>query len=194
VQFPLTGEPLALDLVNTRPLGQDLLATPADLAAWLTVQSGRLADVSGPAPSPADLAAVHAVRDHAAAALDHARHGHRPPAAALRGLEAALRAAPAHRRLGWDGTTVTAVAKRTGRLGARAAAELAESTVDLLADPKAVAAIRECAADDCVLVFLPARPRRVWCSAARCGNRTRVARHYARHHAHPQDHLSRQIN
>jgi predicted RNA-binding Zn ribbon-like protein len=181
VQFPLTGEPLALDLVNTRPLGSDLLATPADLAAWLTVHSGRIAGVSGSPPTVADLTAVHAVRDHAATAIDHARHRRRPPAAALHGLEAALHAAPAHHHLGWDGTTVTATLERTGPLGPRIAAELAESTVDLLADQKAVAAIRECAADDCVLLFLPAHPRRVWCSPTRCGNRTRVARHYARH-------------
>ncbi|MEU9839973.1 CGNR zinc finger domain-containing protein [Actinomadura sp. NPDC048032] len=38
-----------------------------------------------------------------------------------------------------------------------------------------------CEADDCVLLFLPAHPRRRWCSAARCGNRVRVARHYRRH-------------
>ncbi|WP_433464559.1 CGNR zinc finger domain-containing protein [Spirillospora sp. CA-128828] len=29
--------------------------------------------------------------------------------------------------------------------------------------------------------FLPGHPRRRWCSAARCGNRVRVARHYQRH-------------
>jgi predicted RNA-binding Zn ribbon-like protein len=177
VEFPLAGEPLALDLVNTRPLGQDLLATPADLAEWLAVQRERLG-VPGSAPTRADLAAVHALRDHAATAIDHARHGRRPPAAALRGLEAALHAAPAHRHLGWDGAAVTATPTRTGPLGTRLAADLAESTVDLLADPTAV---RQCAADDCVLLFVPAHPRRVWCSAARCGNRTRVARHYARH-------------
>jgi predicted RNA-binding Zn ribbon-like protein len=183
VEFPLTGEPLALDLINTRPLGQDLLATPAALADWLAVQSGQLTGGSDTTPTPADLAAVHALRDHAATAVDHARHHRRPPAAALRGLEAALRAAPAHRHLGWDGTTVTATPKRSGPLGTRVAADLAESTVDLLADPGAVKAIRQCAADDCVLLFLPANPRRLWCSAARCGNRTRVARHYARHKA-----------
>ncbi|MFD0515426.1 CGNR zinc finger domain-containing protein [Streptomyces aureus] len=32
-----------------------------------------------------------------------------------------------------------------------------------------------------MLLFLPAHPRRRWCSAARCGNRARVARYYQRH-------------
>jgi len=30
------------------------------------------------------------------------------------------------------------------------------------------------------LVFVAENPRRRWCSAAVCGNRVRVARHYAR--------------
>ena len=30
-------------------------------------------------------------------------------------------------------------------------------------------------------VFLPANPRRRWCSPAICGNRARVARYYQRH-------------
>ncbi|MFF4211720.1 CGNR zinc finger domain-containing protein [Streptomyces sp. NPDC001796] len=33
------------------------------------------------------------------------------------------------------------------------------------------------------MLFLPAHPRRRWCSAARCGNRVRVARHYQRRKA-----------
>ncbi|MET7466494.1 ABATE domain-containing protein, partial [Nonomuraea sp. NPDC005501] len=134
---PLTGEPLALDLVNTRPRladgPADLLATPDALAAWLALQSDRLAG-SGlkdpPAPdtgtwerlTAGDVAAVHAVREHVAAAIDHVRRGGRPPAAALEGLNAAQRAAPAIRELTWDGTSVTAARRRTGPLGGRLAA------------------------------------------------------------------------
>ncbi|WP_371871358.1 CGNR zinc finger domain-containing protein [Phytohabitans rumicis] len=43
--------------------------------------------------------------------------------------------------------------------------------------------VRQCEADDCVMLFLPAHPRRRWCSGACCGNRTRVAWHYQRHAA-----------
>jgi predicted RNA-binding Zn ribbon-like protein len=189
IEFPLTGEPLVLDLLNTRPHAAagpvDLLATPAGLRAWLDVQAHRLAPSAGDAPvTQADLAAVHAVREHAAAAVDRARQGKRPPAASLRALEAALRAAPTHRQLGWDGAAVTSILRRTGPFGARLAAELAESAADLLTDP-AVTGVRVCAAPDCVLLFLPAHPRRQWCSAARCGNRARVARYYERHKPAP---------
>ncbi|MGX1134715.1 putative RNA-binding Zn ribbon-like protein [Streptomyces glaucescens] len=182
---PPTGEPLPLDLVNTRPLSggsrADLLDTPDRLAAWLARQADRLGgEADGTAPTAADLAPVHAVRDHTDAALRALLTGRRPPESALRGLADAQRAAPAVRAPVWDGTAVVAPPRRDGPLGVRLAALLAESAAALLADP-AVARIKECEAADCVLLFLPAHPRRRWCSPTRCGNRTRVARHYRRH-------------
>ncbi|MFJ9909135.1 CGNR zinc finger domain-containing protein [Streptomyces sp. NPDC101152] len=74
---------------------------------------------------------------------------------------------------------MTATRRRDGSPGLRLAACLAEAAAELLADP-AVTRIRECEADDCVMLFLAAHPRRRWCSATRCGNRVRVARHYQR--------------
>ncbi|KAB8183613.1 hypothetical protein FH608_049080 [Nonomuraea phyllanthi] len=179
----LTGEPLALDLLNTRPAAGDLLATAHDLRAWLELQAERFPearDLAAAELGAADLAAVHAVRDRTARALDHARHGRRPQADDLDALNQAQRAAPAVAELAWDGAAVTTTRRRTGPPGARLAAWLAEAAAELLADP-AVTRIRQCEADDCVLLFLPAHPRRRWCSAARCGNRVRVARHYQRH-------------
>ncbi|MFF1398108.1 CGNR zinc finger domain-containing protein [Streptomyces sp. NPDC058287] len=183
---PLTGEPLALDLVNTRPTGPDgrpadLIDTPRRLAAWLDLEADRLpGDFSRPAPTADDLAAVHAVRAHIEAAVRAVTDGNAPPPSALRALTEAQRLAPAVRELVWDGTAVTAAPRRTGPLGVRLAAHLAESAADLLADP-GIGRVRQCEAEDCVLLFLPAHPRRRWCSAARCGNRARVARYYQRH-------------
>ncbi|NNH69768.1 CGNR zinc finger domain-containing protein [Nocardia uniformis] len=178
---PLIGEPLALDLVNTRPVDADLLATPEQLAHWLGLQAERLTEPLGQ-PARADLAAVREVRDHTAAVLDALLHDRRPPAAALRGLADAQSAAPAIRRLRWDGTALAATPQRSGTPGARLAATLADAAVDLLTDP-AIARLKRCAADDCVMLFLPAHPRRQWCSPERCGNRARVARYYQRHKA-----------
>ena len=174
---PLTGEPLALDLVNTRPAGADLIATVDGLAVWLALEGDRVPEPETPAA--ADLAPVHAVREHAAVAVEHARRGGRPPGAALDGLAEAQRLAPAIKRLSWDGTALVATAERPGRYGVRLAAHLAEAAAVLLADP-AIGRVRDCEADGCTLLFLPAHPRRRWCSAARCGNRERVARYYAR--------------
>lgn len=175
----LTGEPLALDLINTRLLDTDLIATPELLRRWLDVEADRLPGLEG-ALSEDDLAAVHAVRDHAGAAVHALLNGERPAEAALRGLNDAQRAAPAVRELGWDGAAIIAAEVRAGSLGVRLAAILAEATADLLAD-QASEKIRQCEAHDCVMLFLPAHPRRRWCSAALCGNRARVARHYRRH-------------
>lgn len=174
----LTGEPVALDLVNTRPAGTDLLSTPEQLADWLRHQAGRL-------PEPGhvttdDLNQIREVRDHIAATCEALLHDRRPPEAALRGLAAAQTAAPAIRHLHWTGTALTATTHRTGSPGAELAAALAESAVDLFADP-AITRLKQCEAHDCVLLFLPAHPRRRWCSPQRCGNRIRVARYYDRH-------------
>ncbi|MFC7864739.1 CGNR zinc finger domain-containing protein [Streptomyces murinus] len=182
---PLTGEALALDLVNTRPLSGDgrvdLLGTPRQLSRWLALEADRLEEGdAGEEPGAGELVAVHAVRGYTEAVVRALLDAAEPPAAALRGLTEAQRAAPAVRELGWDGTAVTAVPRRTGPLGVRVAAALAEAAVELLTDP-AIGRLKECEADGCVMVFLPAHPRRRWCSPARCGNRARVARYYQRH-------------
>ncbi|MGV9820993.1 CGNR zinc finger domain-containing protein [Nocardia xishanensis] len=177
---PLIGEPLALDLVNTRPLGTDLLATTEQLADWLARESERHPELALDRPTPADLAAVHDVRDRIAAVLDAILHDRRPPATALRALTAAQAAAPAVRHLDWDGAAVVATPHRDGPPAARLSAVLAEAAADLLTDP-ALAKLKCCEADDCALLFLPAHPKRRWCSPERCGNRVRVARYYRKH-------------
>ncbi|MFF4778047.1 CGNR zinc finger domain-containing protein [Microtetraspora fusca] len=176
---PLTGEPLALDLVNTRAAAGDLIATPDALRVWLELQAGRLPDARAAGFTAADLAAVHAVRDHTARALDRVRHGRAPSAADLAALNDAQRAAPAISELSWEESAIVTRRRRSGPVGARLAAALAEAAADLLADP-GVSKVRQCEAHDCVMLFLPAHPRRRWCSASRCGNRARVARHYHR--------------
>ncbi|MFI0447351.1 CGNR zinc finger domain-containing protein [Actinomadura sp. 6N118] len=188
---PLTGEPLALDLVNTRPSTGDLLDSPARLKAWLALQADRLpaeeagiieADNTEVEITEADVAAVQAVREQIAAAVHAVLHDQAPPAKALRSLNESQRAAPAVRELAWNGSGVVAAPRRDGPLGTRLAAILAEAAADLLTDP-ALGKVRQCEAEDCVMVFLPAHPRRRWCSPARCGNRARVARYYRRHKA-----------
>jgi hypothetical protein len=70
-----------------------------------------------------------------------------------------------------------------GRLAPAALATVATESIDLLAGPDAPQ-LRACYAPGCVLYFVKDHPRREWCSNA-CGNRSRVARHYAKqtHHA-----------
>lgn len=184
---PLTGEPLALDLINTRPRLADgpcdLLAAPRDLLAWLTLEAGRLAPFTEEEAARLtrdDLAPIHAVRDHARDAIECLRRGEAPPEAAIRGLNEAMGAAPPIRELLWHGGTLHEEVRREGPPTVRLAARLAEAAAELLADP-AISTVRQCEADDCVMLFLPTHPRRRWCSAKRCGNRARVARYYQRH-------------
>ncbi|GHJ53037.1 hypothetical protein Nm8I071_23440 [Nonomuraea sp. TT08I-71] len=179
---PLTGEPLALDLVNTQPADVDLLATPADLRAWLSLQANRFPEAQEFAAvefTSADLAAVQQVRSCMACVIDHVRYGTQPPAGDLAALNQAQRAAPAIREVTWNGQAITTVRSRIGPPGPQLAAWLAEASAELLAS--SVAKVRQCEADDCVMLFLPAHPSRRWCSADRCGNRVRVARYYHRH-------------
>lgn len=180
---PLVGEPLALDLVNTLAAGPegevDLLSSTARFGPWLDAQTGRTTPV--PDPAAVDLAALRALRVHVAATLDRVREGLPPLAAAREALVAAQRAAPAYRDLEWDSRSLWAVRRRSGSVTEALLADLADAAVDLLTDPVAVAKVRRCEGPGCRLLFLPASPRRRWCSPSLCGNRVRVARYYQRH-------------
>ncbi|MCX5198918.1 ABATE domain-containing protein [Streptomyces sp. NBC_00249] len=185
VSFPLVGEPLALDLLNTRPAAADLLDDPGALAAWLAEEAGRL-EPAGEV-GEAELAAVRAVREAAGPLLDAARRGERPPARELRALNGILAAAPARREVVWGEQGGPGVVSRRGADAARRlAGELAEAVAELLTDPR-VGQVRECEGEGCVLLFLPANPRRRWCVASVCGNRARVARYYVRHKGGAQE-------
>jgi predicted RNA-binding Zn ribbon-like protein len=178
---PVVGEPLALDLINTRvmqPGGSevDLLQTPEAAQAWLAAEGDRLESSAG----DVDLRALRRLRDHVARAVDAARHGTEPPASTLEAVTTLQRSAPRYRVLGWDGTRVTATDRRDGGPTGRLLAELAEAAADLITDPS-VRDVRQCEGPECRLLFLPAHPRRRWCSPALCGNRVRVARYYERH-------------
>ncbi|MEU6575927.1 CGNR zinc finger domain-containing protein [Streptomyces sp. NPDC046805] len=61
-------------------------------------------------------------------------------------------------------------------------AVVARDVVELLTDPVARAAVRECEGDKCPIVYLDTSRgrRRRWCSSEVCGNRERVARHRRR--------------
>ncbi|WP_432027024.1 CGNR zinc finger domain-containing protein [Streptomyces sp. 1222.5] len=168
---PLTGEPLALDLLNTRwnkeGATQDLLAGPDGLAVWLA--SNGLAG-----NHPADTAV-----------LDHLREAREALRAAVAGP--AEQAAP----------LVDAVLGH-GRIRARLTAggpaeepEFADPSwgpawlaarnyLDLLT--RAPDRIRVCAGGGCVLHFFDTSRNgtRRWCSMAACGNRAKASRHYAR--------------
>jgi len=177
----LGGRP-CLDLTATagerRGRRDERLRTPQDLASWL-VAAG-LAD-QPPAASRQDLAHARTLREaiyetirrRMAGQLPGPGHlaiinnwaGRPPPRAWLQTEEGRLRARQ-------DAPTVAALV-----------ASLARDAVDLLGSPLADR-IRECAAEDCALLFLDTSRagRRRWCSMATCGARAKMTAYRARPH------------
>jgi predicted RNA-binding Zn ribbon-like protein len=178
-RFPLQGEPLALDLVNTlvsrggRPL--ELLATLSDLDDWMRGEGPRL-----PWPGDAsagDLDSLRTLRGAIAALLTASRGAAEPPQEAITTVNDAL--AEGTTRVGWAAGELHRSSPTPGRQALRF---IASDAVELLTTGLRQS-IRTCEHPDCVLQFLARNPRRRWCTSAGCGNRARVARNYARHHA-----------
>lgn len=180
----LVGEPLALDLVNTRPADADHLESVESLNAWLALETVRFPEFAEfEAESDAALSRVVAVRAAVTAVVDALLAGRPTPPAAVEALNTAQRAAPAITRLSIKDDGFTAVKEYTGEGETRLAAHLAEAATELLASGS-IGKLKRCEADDCRLVFLLTHPKRRWCSAERCGNRVRVARYYQHHRKH----------
>ncbi|MFJ1971372.1 CGNR zinc finger domain-containing protein [Streptomyces sp. NPDC087903] len=168
---PLTGEPLALDLLNTRwnreGVTQDLLAEVDGLAVWLAANGldGRFT---------ADATTLrHTLR--ARDALKRAVDG--PLAEGAPAVDAVLDHGRIRATLGAEGPGERAEfaddAWGPGWLAARNYLELLATAPDR---------IRGCAHASCVLHFFDTSRNgtRRWCSMAACGNRAKASRHYAR--------------
>lgn len=168
---PLTGEPLALDLLNTRwneeGATRDLLAGTDGLALWLAGNG---------------LGGTHAADEQV---LQHLRQAREALRTAVEGsLEEGAPLVDA----------VLAHGRVRVRLTAQGAAEepqfpdpswgpawlAARNYLDLLT--RAPGRIRTCAGPACVLHFFDTSRNgtRRWCSMAACGNRAKASRHYAR--------------
>jgi predicted RNA-binding Zn ribbon-like protein len=169
--FPLTGEPLAVDLANTVVAGpggpRDLLAEEAAVRAWL--------DLHGVGDAPA--AELRRLRDALRAVFQAVVDGTEPSAGSLRRInEASAAAVPALR---WErGVPVRRWRSAGGRGEAPATAVIAHSATELLAT--GAGQLRRCGGPGCLLFFVATHPRRQWCSSQLCGNRVRVARHRGR--------------
>ena len=181
ILVPLIGEPLPLDLVNTRPQpGRgvlDVFATTEGLSQWLLAESDRLPTVR---VTELTRKRVVALRRHIGAVLDAVVSGDRPSDGALDAINDALRHAPSYPQLRWTNTGACIDTVRSGDHDVQLLAAIAEVSGEYLSSDQA-AATRRCEAPDCEMLFSPTHPRRRWCSPTVCGNRTRVARYYDRH-------------
>lgn len=177
--FLLLGEPLSLDLVNTRAsrdgIDMDLLTGPIALRAWLTTQSERV--TWSDACTREDVIAVRTLRD-AIARLLASLGAHTAPKAEIATLNTALRDFRGPELMWSHGEFEISTPNRSDRF-AGVLHVIAADAVRLVTGPSAKQ-IRTCAHPQCSVVFVADNPRRLWCSAASCGNRARVARNYAR--------------
>ncbi|MGQ0840378.1 CGNR zinc finger domain-containing protein [Actinokineospora sp.] len=150
----------------------EILHAPADLVAWL--RDSRLAEIAPLGEvrvRQAELARVKHFRDTLWRLARAVAAGDTLDSDGLAVLNAAAEAPPRPRVdpetgvRGWAGPITG-----THVLGAAA-----REAIDLVATDLA-ARVRECAADDCQLMFLDtSRPgTRRWCSMRRCGNRHKV--------------------
>jgi predicted RNA-binding Zn ribbon-like protein len=177
--FAMGGERLAaLDLVDTQLLAVtppvDLLETPEQLASWWSLQSSRLP--AGPVP---DGAAVRRLRAAIRDVLDSHLTDRLPSATSVDDLNAAVAGAPQSLRMVVSADGLQAEIRWHPEYGGNAAlAMMARETIELMADPARLETLKRSANPNCSMLFLAEHKRRQWCIGSRCGNRTRVARHY----------------
>jgi predicted RNA-binding Zn ribbon-like protein len=190
---PLLGEPLPIELMNTiwadTDGGHDELTDRAGLLDWLAAVADRaeladlhLANLRDPAALAAFRALREALRVLAAEATDDSRPIAAHPASAVRRAVAevnrASALAPSWPELAWTAAGAQQRLRSAAKPWEVAMSRISGAGVQLFAGPDE---LRPCNAPGCVLYFVRDHPRREWCSAS-CGNRARVARHYARHH------------
>lgn len=146
---------------------------PEAVAAWL--QRHRLAR-RGYRPAPAEVARLIDLRDAIRALLAANARGSRPPASAVRALNAAAAASPLHVSF-TAGVSGVAPAAR-GSAVATIVAIIAEAMRE-----GAWSRLKICASDDCGWAFYDSSRNRsgAWCSMASCGNRAKARAYRARH-------------
>ncbi|MEU7056359.1 CGNR zinc finger domain-containing protein [Streptomyces sp. NPDC046197] len=173
---------ICLDLLTTNH-PEELLGSVEPLRAWIT-GSGLVPPGTALAHADASwLVAFRELRGHVAL-LVHCQltPGTRPHDPALARVNDLARAAPPAPRAvrGDDGTLVRELAGLPECAGLLAV--VARDALELLTDPVARAALRQCEGDSCPIVYLDTSRgrRRRWCSSEVCGNRERVARHRRR--------------
>jgi predicted RNA-binding Zn ribbon-like protein len=163
LEFLLTGGP-------GTPSRAEMLQLPRDLGIWLT--GSRLALSAGRlVTSPSDLAEARRLRDalwRLARAWVLGLAGDPVDVAMVNQTASTPCLAPRIEPDGAAGWALPAAASQ-------ALSTIARDAVTLRTGPFA-ARIRECAADDCSLVFVDtSRPgARRWCSMQRCGNRAKI--------------------
>jgi predicted RNA-binding Zn ribbon-like protein len=178
--FRFDAGAVCLDFAHTGGEGRyavfETLHEPADLTGWLA-RPPLGAVLTTPVTAP-ELAEAKALRQ-AIWDVAHARAARRPlPAEGVALINRAAAVPPLAPALRGDGTTADWAPPVRAR---QALSTMAREMIELLSGPLGER-IRECASDDCPLVFVDSsRPgARRWCAMERCGNRHKLRAHRAR--------------
>ncbi|WP_167530681.1 CGNR zinc finger domain-containing protein [Microbispora hainanensis] len=152
----------------------ETLHEPADLARWAAVSRLGLAEADTTADELARAKALRAALWGLAG--DHV-HGRTPRQADVDAINSAASAPPLTPVMTADGRRSWAAPATGGQV----VATVARDAIELFTGPMADR-VRECAGDNCALVFVDtSRPgSRRWCSMERCGNRHKVRTHRSR--------------
>jgi len=184
LQRELADPQLAVDLLSTlRHNGDELedhLQDPERASAWLTAHFGpRLGRRLSERANVDDLVRF---RDRLRTLFTAVVDGRAAPLTAIQAINEAAAEAPVTlaARRARDGTVRVERTHLDATAVSVLRAECARAALALLTDD-----LRDrlmlCRAPSCILFFLRQHPHQQWCSPS-CGNRARVARHYARHH------------
>lgn len=178
--FRFLGGRACLDLIATageRERRAERLRTPQDLASWLV--EAELAD-EPPAASRQDLAHARTLREAVYQTIKRRITGQPAGPGDLAIINDWAGRPPPRRWLAAEDSQLRVRSDVT--TAAALVASVARDAVDLLGGPLADR-IRECAAQNCALLFLDTSRagRRRWCSMATCGARAKMAAYRARH-------------
>ncbi|GAA0419060.1 hypothetical protein Acor_28690 [Acrocarpospora corrugata] len=172
--FRFDAGALCLDFAHTGGEGQyaifETLHQPADLGEWLAQPP--LAAIMTVPVSADELTEAKTLR-RAIWDAAHARAAHDPlPSGAVATINRTAAATPLTPELAADATTAGWAPPVRAT---QALSTLAREMIELLSGPFS-GRIRECASDNCPLVFVDtSRPgARRWCAMERCGNRHKV--------------------
>lgn len=183
--FRFDAGAVCLDFAHTGGAGRyavfETLHEPADLGEWLAQPP--LAAVMTVPVTARELAAAKALRQAIWDAA-HAQAAQRPlPTGAVVTINRSAAAAPLVPELAADATNTGWAAPVRAT---QALSTLAREMIELLSGPLS-GRIRECANDDCPLVFVDSsRPgARRWCAMERCGNRNKLRALRARRASNP---------
>ena len=182
--FIVAGEPLAIDLadtiITTRDPTTDLLSDEATCQLWWSLQQDRLPEGAATPTLALTAALRRAVRE----ILDAQVCETVPDPAAVDYVNDVAARVTATRRLEHTRTGWTAVATHHASANRRfdiTLGAVTDSLMDLLVGPTRNR-LRRCQNPTCSMLFVASDARRRFCTQNICANRTRVARHYHRHH------------